>query len=163
MTEWQTVPARDVAALAVRLRDLDWSWRLDDAPELAAEFGWPVLSARSGWLMVDTGLGLGSGTLYATDGRVERIEVRVTDYADDTDEGRVRVRDASAELEAAVTAALGAPTGRVVGDSVQIRWAGAETTVVQVRHELSIWLWLIGNATLASDDRDAEVAARGLL
>ncbi|MGW5313600.1 DUF6301 family protein [Nocardia thailandica] len=163
MTEWQTTPAPEVAALATRLRDLDWSWQLADAPRLAAEFGWRVVSERPGWVMLDTGFGTGSGTIFADDGRVERIEIRVTGYAEDTEAGRTLVRDASAELEEAIEGALGAPTARVVDDPVQIRWAGAGATLVQARQELSVWLWLVTNEALAADDRDAEVDVQGLL
>ncbi|AVH20691.1 hypothetical protein IU412_19350 [Nocardia cyriacigeorgica] len=163
MTQWQAMTGTEIAELGTRLRSLAWSWQVADGPALATEFGWRVLHSDANWVMLDTGFGLGSGEIRGKDGRAEVIEVRVTDFAEESPAGRERIRDAFAALGEALTEALGAPTARVPGEFPQLRWAGAEQTLVLHELAVSVVLKLIDNTRLARDDRNVELEEQGLL
>lgn len=157
MTEWHTPSATELADLATRLRDLDWSWELSEVPELAAEFGWRVVANNPNWVMLDTGLGVGSGKVHGEDGNAVRIETRLTDFVEEDAAGTARLRMAFAEMTGALTEALGAPTARIPGRWPQIRWAGPAQTVVLTQSPVSVVLFLVTDARLAADDRNIEV------
>ncbi|NEW39045.1 hypothetical protein GV793_08995 [Nocardia cyriacigeorgica] len=161
MTEWRALTDGEVTDLATRLRSLEWSWRVADGPELAEGFGWQVVLTEPEWVMLDTGFGMGSGEIRGEDDKAVAIEVRVTEFADDS--ARARIRDAFASMADALAAALGAPTARVPGEFPQIRWAGAESTLVLQAMTVSVVLTLVTNTRLADDDRNAALEDQGLL
>lgn len=161
MTEWRTPSAGDLTYLVTRLRDLDWSWNLADVPELAAGFGWRVVLARPNWVLLDTGLGAGSGKVHGASGKAVRIDTRLTDFVEEDAAGAERIRTAFAELAAVLTATLGEPTGRIPGRWPQIRWAGTGTTLVLAQSPVSVVLSLVTDARLAADDRNVEVERQG--
>ncbi|MFE6923276.1 DUF6301 family protein [Nocardia sp. NPDC057663] len=157
MTEWRTPSAAELTDLAAGLRDLDWSWDLADVPELAARFGWRAVLSRPNWVMLDTGLGVGSGKVHGADGKAVRIETRLTDFVEEDAAGTERIRTAFAEMAGVLTDALGAPTARIPGEWPQIRWADQAATVVLAQSPVSVVLYLVTNARLAMDDRNIEV------
>ncbi|MGW6423884.1 DUF6301 family protein [Nocardia sp. NPDC055053] len=157
MTEWRIPSATELTDLATGLRDLDWSWNLADAAELAARFGWRVVVSRPNWVMLDTGLGVGSGKVHGEDGKAVRVETRLTDFVEENTAGTERIRTAFAELAGVLTDVLGAPTARIPGEWPQIRWAGPAATVVLAQSPVSVVLYLVTNARLAMDDRSIEV------
>ncbi|WP_280234054.1 DUF6301 family protein [Nocardia cyriacigeorgica] len=161
MTEWRALSEGEVTDLATRLRSLEWSWQVADGPELAERFGWRVLLSEPEWVLLDTGLGTGSGEIRGEEEKAVAIEVRVTEFADATE--RARTRDAFALMADALTDALGAPSARIPGEFPQIRWAGAESTLVLQDMAVSVVLTLVTNARLAADDRNAELEEQGLL
>ncbi|MBF6425727.1 hypothetical protein IU440_13625 [Nocardia cyriacigeorgica] len=161
--QWRAMPGTDIAELGARLRSLTWSWQVTDGPQLATDFGWRVLHSDANWVMLDTGFGLGSGEIRGKEGKAEVIEVRVTDFAEESDAGRERVRDAFAALGEALTEALGAPTARIPGEFPQLRWAGPDHTLVLHELAVSVLLKLVDNARLARDDRNIELEEQGLL
>ncbi|MFE3442569.1 DUF6301 family protein [Nocardia sp. NPDC059180] len=161
MTEWRALTDDEVTDLATRLRSLEWSWQVADGPGLADGFGWRVVLSEPDWVMLDTGFGMGSGEIRGRDDKAVAIEVRVTEFADDSD--RARTRDAFAAMTDALTGALGEPTARIPGEFPQIRWAGTESTLVLQDMAVSVLLTLVSNAELADDDHKAELEEPGLL
>ncbi|WP_062987648.1 DUF6301 family protein, partial [Nocardia anaemiae] len=118
MTGWRALDDAEIVVLALRLRSLDWSWRLADVPELAAEFGWHVERIGPDSARLDTGFGLASGRVDGLDGQAHHIVQRVTDI--DSDEAD-NVWDAFVRMTRALTEALGEPTTRLPGDYPQVR------------------------------------------
>ncbi|MEU4812094.1 DUF6301 family protein [Nocardia fluminea] len=161
MTNWRAMPDDEAADLAAALHSLDWSWEIDDAPAVIERFGWRTVSSRPRWIMLDVGFGEGSGTVRAKKGLVTGIELQLTDFADA--DGNAQVSAAFDSIAAAIIAKLGEPTTRVAGPPPQLRWAGAEATLLLERAAASVWLYLITNARLAADDRNIELDEQGLL
>ncbi|UGT53468.1 DUF6301 family protein [Nocardia asteroides] len=159
MTNWRTMPTDQAANLATRLHGLDWSWTLDDAPTIIEQFGWRTVSSRPRRIMLDIGFGPGSGTIQAKNGEVTRIELQLTDYADEKPEMKATFTG----LAQAIGEKLGEPTARVNAPTLQYRWAGTDSTVVLILSAASIWLHLDTNARLAADDRNLELDNQGLL
>jgi hypothetical protein len=157
VTEWRAPSATELADLATRLRDLDWSWELSDVPELVAEFGWRVVVTRPNWVMLDTGLGIGSGKVHGEDGKAVRIETRLTDFVEEDAAGTARLRAVFDEMTGVLTEVLGEPAALIPGRWPQIRWAGQAQTVVLAQSPVSVVLYLVTDARLARDDRNIEV------
>jgi hypothetical protein len=162
MTEWRTLNDSEIVELATRLRDVDWTWQLEDVPALAAEFGWKVLSTQQNWVMLDDGFGLASGEVRGRDGRAESIELQVSDYSGDDGAGRAQWRDAFVRMTGVLSNALGEPTRRQPGRSPEIRWAGPDTTL-QLIQLASIQLHLVTNKYLAAHDEAVALDEQGLL
>jgi hypothetical protein len=162
MSEWRTLTDTEIAELATRLRDVDWSWQLEDVPALAAAFGWKVLSTRQDWVLLDDGFGLASGEIHGRDGRAEAIELQITDPSSDDAAGRALVRDRFVRMTGTLSIVLGEPTSRLPGESPEIRWAGPATTLVLIQLR-SIHLHLLTNRYLAADDEVIALHEQGLL
>lgn len=163
MTEWRALTDGEIVELASRLRSLEWSWRLDDAAQLASVFGWTVVMARGNWAMLDSGFGSGSAKLTGRDGQVGELKVQVTDFASDDAPQGSQTRDAFAGMVAALSAAFGEPTDRIPGAVPEIRWAGAETTLVLRDPGTVVELYLMANPWLADHDAAVDLEEQGLL
>ncbi|MBF6300257.1 hypothetical protein IU459_22310 [Nocardia amamiensis] len=139
--------------LAIELRSLVWSWRMDDLMSLLVVFPWrdPIIESPD-WARFDAGLGAGTCDVIGREGDAERIEVAVTNLAPDDATGRAAVRDAFNRATAALTGALGAPTVQIVGTVPEIRWDGGETTLLLTDLSLMVRLCLVTNTWLASYD-----------
>ncbi|MGW0433386.1 DUF6301 family protein [Micromonospora sp. NPDC003197] len=155
------MPPADVVEVATRLRALDWSWQMVDAPKISTAFGWDTISSRPRRLILDTGLGPDSGNIQAKNGQVVRIEVQVTDFADAATQHRVA--EAFEAVAEAMSEKFGVPTAAQSGPPAQLRWAGPETTLLLNRLTASVWVALVTNARLAADDRNIELEEQGLL
>lgn len=160
MTEQHEPSTTELADLATRLRDLDWSWELNDVPDLTAEFGWRAVVSRPDWVILDTGLGVGSGKVHGEDGKAVRIETRLTEFVEEDEAGAEDLRTTFDEITDVLTEVLGHPTARIPGQWPQIRWAGPARTVVLVRSPVSVVLYLVTNTRLAADDRNVEFEKR---
>ncbi|MCX4093054.1 DUF6301 family protein [Nocardia sp. alder85J] len=164
MTEWRALDHAEITQWATGLLSFTWSWRTAEVPELVAAFGWQVLLTRPSRVLFDTGFGLSSGLAFGLEeGRVDHIELEVSDTADDDASGHALVQDAFASMAAALTRAFGEPTQRRPGKYAEIRWAGAETTLLLERLPSLLLLRLARNAYLASQDRIDELDKQGLL
>ena len=155
MTEFRTLSDSDLADLATRLRAVKWSWRLADFPALAQSFGWQVEPGDT-ITMFDSGFGMASGNLLVSDGVVDDINVMVTDFVDDDGVGRERIRDCFARFTGVLSEALGAPTSLKPGDIPEVRWAGANTTVLLRALSVTVVLHIITNEALYLQDVIAE-------
>ncbi|MFB8280887.1 DUF6301 family protein [Nocardia colli] len=163
MTEWRALTDEEIVELASRLRSLDWSWQLDDAAQLASAFGWTVVMARGDWVMLDSGFGAGSAKLTGRDGQAGEIKVQVTDFASDDEPEGSQTRDAFAAMVAALSGAFGEPTTRIPGAVPEVRWAGAETTLVLRDPGTTVELYLMTNPWLADHDAAIDLEEQGLL
>ncbi|QIS01697.1 hypothetical protein F5X71_04670 [Nocardia brasiliensis] len=161
MAEWRALTDEEIVELATRLRSLQWSWRLDDAGTVAAEFGWEVVLAEPNWVMLDVGLGVDTGRFVGWEGQADYITVQVTGGARDQSPERAQTRDAFARMAAALTAAFGEPTTRKPGKSAEVRWAGAETTVMLQFSGVVVELSLVTNAKQALRDQAVELEEQG--
>ncbi|WP_433562649.1 DUF6301 family protein [Nocardia sp. CA-151230] len=163
MTEWRALSGPEVGDLAVRLRSLDWSWLLADVPALAANFGWTVETTYRYSVSLGAELGPDSGSVSGRSETADKIDVRVTDYADDDSDGRAHVRDAFVDMASAITSVLGPPALRCPGEFAEIRWSGAETTVRLRQFTSSVSLYLCTNTSLALEDQVTAMDEQGLL
>ncbi|WP_202819121.1 DUF6301 family protein [Actinosynnema sp. ALI-1.44] len=161
--EWCALTGVGVVELATRLWSHDWSWRMQDVPELAAAFGWRILRSRPQWVMLDSGFGMASGKVRGRDGLTEEVQLRVTDFVTEDAAGAARLRDAFAGMATALTGAFGDPTVRIPGKPAEVRWAGAGTTLVLANLVVSVELSLVTNSWLVSHDEMIEMERQGLL
>lgn len=153
----------EIVDLATRLRTLNWSWRLADAPALAAAFDWKVLMTLPNSAMLDTGLGMASGSVIGQDGAADVIEIRVTDFTEDDGAGRAQIRDTFARMATALTTAIGQPSRRTPGKLAELRWAGINTTLQLQGLPTAVRLTLMTNDSLARHDRAVELQEQGLI
>ncbi|MEU5408158.1 DUF6301 family protein [Nocardia asteroides] len=161
MRTFRSIPIDQAADLADKLSTLDWSWTLADAPAIAEQFGWTVITQRARWIMLDTGYGPGSGTFRAKNSQVTEIELQLTDF--DTPDQNAQFSATFDSITAAITEKLGTPTMDDAVPPPQYRWAGPKATIVLKHSAASVWLYLITNARLADDDRNIELDELGLL
>ncbi|WP_306361455.1 DUF6301 family protein [Nocardia sp. CC227C] len=163
MREWRALTDSEFVELATRLRSLDWSWNLDDAPPLIADFGWTINNTLSQLVKFDTGFGRSTGGVSSLGGRAADISVQVTTYAGRDAEGRARVLDTFAGYTAALIGAIGEPTARLPGEYPEIRWAGAQTTLRLQALSSSVTLHLMTNEGLARHDRIVRLQEQGMM
>ncbi|MEU3010768.1 DUF6301 family protein [Nocardia asteroides] len=165
MTDFRTRTPDEVAELGSRLRALDWSWQLAEIPEIARQFGWRVVttSEDDDWAMLDTGMGLASGKVFADDGDVEKIQVSVSTIGPDTGETHTLVQQAYTAMAARLAATLGAPTAQLTDDNPQVRWAGSESTLILAAPARTITLTLASNEWLELFDDGVELSRQGQL
>ncbi len=155
MTGWRALDDTEIVELALRLRSLNWSWRLADVPELAAEFGWQVERIGPDSARLNVGFGLTSGRVDGLDGQAHHIVQWVTDS--DSDEAD-NVWDAFVRMTRALTNALGAPSTRVPGEYPEARWAGPQQTLTLKAFPSVVKLELMPNEQLALDDEGDALA-----
>ncbi|WP_433201596.1 DUF6301 family protein [Nocardia sp. CA-107356] len=155
MTVWRTLDDTEIVELALRLRSLDWSWRLGDVPELGAEFGWRIERIGQHSASVDVGFGLSSGRVDGWDGQAHHIVQSVTDSDSDKADS---VWDAFVRMTRALTGALGEPTTRIPGEYPAVRWAGPEQTLMLKALPNVVKLKLVPNEQLALDDEGDALA-----
>ncbi|NKY27760.1 DUF6301 family protein [Nocardia gamkensis] len=163
MTEWRALDDAQIVELATRLLSLDWSWRMADTPQLAAEFGWEVQSLGAKSAILDTGFGMASGGVQGRDEHAEVIEVAVTSRATRDTAGRASLRDAFARMASVLTDGLGAPSSQHPGEDPEIRWAGEKTTLQLVCLRTTVRLYLVTNSWLAMHDKTVELQEQGLI
>ncbi|QBS42954.1 DUF6301 family protein [Nocardia sp. CS682] len=152
MTEWRALTDAEIVELATRLRSLTWPSPLDDVPQLAATFGWKVITARPEWVMLDAGFGLSSGKVQGRDGLAMELMVRVTDFVAEDAAGKTRILDEFVRITTALTGAIGEPTTRIPGASPEIRWAGEQSSLVLRDLAVSVELALVANSWLTAHD-----------
>lgn len=163
MTEWRALSDDEIVELAGRLRSVNWPCPLDDIPELAATFGWEVKSSRPEWVRLDSGFGRASGMVEAEDGTAVELTLQVTDFADKDQAGRAQTLDTFVRMTNALTGALGEPTARIPGESAEVRWAGADATIVLSDLDITVQLALVANSRLAAHDRTIDLQEQGLI
>jgi hypothetical protein len=66
MTEWRALTDDEIVDLATGLRSLKWSWRVDDAPQVAAAFGWEIAMADPKLVVFDAIFGFDSAGIRPT-------------------------------------------------------------------------------------------------
>ncbi|MBO0881710.1 MAG: hypothetical protein J2P17_15490 [Mycobacterium sp.] len=157
MDTWRSSSGQEVADLAARLCARDWTWRMADAAELAAEFGWPVRSTRPRSVAFDVGFGTDSGTILGRDGKAEIIRVAVTSRSR-ADEQRVHA--AFGEILAVLRDRFGQPRLDNPGNDPEARWPVADTTLRLVDLGVCVELGLVTNFYLAVRDRAIESEGR---
>ncbi|WP_280305174.1 DUF6301 family protein [Nocardia neocaledoniensis] len=165
MTDFRTRTPDEVAELGGRLRALDWSWQLAEIPEIAEQFGWRVVttSEDDDWAMLDTGMGLASGKVFADDGDVEKIQVSVSTIGPDTTETHTLVQQAYTAMAERLAATLGAPSAQTADDNPQSRWAGSASTLILAALTRTITLTLASNEWLELFDEGVELSRQGQL
>ncbi|MEU0101417.1 DUF6301 family protein [Streptomyces sp. NPDC006267] len=119
---------------------------------------------RPQWEQLDTGFER-DGYVSARRARVrdqtmvERVRLRLTDYAGQWDQ----VLDAFAGMCAALHASLGAPTDRRPGADAAVHWAGCDTTLVLECAGGSVYLERVTNRRLHLDEELLRMDEEGLL
>ncbi|QKG23460.1 DUF6301 family protein [Actinomadura verrucosospora] len=143
-----------IRELAVRLRDLEWSWSQTEVPAIAQELGWTVDGDFDGIIELDTGLGPASGVVEVNDeGAVDIIVVSATSYIDpDEPAERAWLRDGFAHATSLVTEALGEPTLKRPGSSPQVRWRGENSTLGVNTTSVSLKIFVARNDYLDDED-----------
>ncbi|WP_328895802.1 DUF6301 family protein [Streptomyces sp. NBC_00236] len=167
MTHWRALSDTEVVELAARLRSLDCTWELGATPSSrrSAEFTRRALMIRPRWDLLDTGFkrpGRGSSRSRRAqdEGMVERVRLRLTDYAADWPQSQ----DAFARMAAALHTSLGTPTDRRPGAPASVHWAaGADTTLLLEHTGDSVYLELVTNKRLSLDEELLRMDEEGLL
>jgi hypothetical protein len=143
-----------IRELAVRLRDLEWTWSRADVPTIARELGWTLGEDFGGIIELDTGLGRASGVAEINAaGVVDIIVVSATSYIDpDNAADRAWLRDGFAHGVGLLTEVLGEPAVKRPGPSPRARWRGGDSTVGINTTSVSLKIFLARNDYL--DDQD---------
>lgn len=113
--------------------------------------------------MLDTGLGLASGKVFADDGEVERVQVSVSTIGPDTSETRTLVRQAYTATAARLVTTLGTPSAEIIEGSSQLRWSGPGSTLILEELARSITLTLASNDWLDLFDDGVQLSRQGRL
>jgi hypothetical protein len=147
MTERRVLSDQEISDLVTRLRSLKWSWSPDEVERVVTDFGWTIMGRALENFVLDTEFGMATGDVEVDlSHRVVRISTTVsTPVSAETAEGRAFTQDAFARVVAAVTRALGEPTQRVPGESPEVRWRGAESTVAVQRVSVQVRVYLATN------------------
>ncbi|MFE9696460.1 DUF6301 family protein [Streptomyces sp. NPDC006270] len=156
----------EVVELAARLRSLESTWETEATPSArrSSRFTRQILMFRPQWEQLDTGFER-DGYVSARRARVrdqtmvERVRLRLTDYAGQWDQ----VLDAFAGMCAALHASLGAPTDRRPGADAAVHWAGCDTTLVLECAGGSVYLERVTNRRLHLDEELLRMDEEGLL
>ncbi|WSF29746.1 DUF6301 family protein [Streptomyces sp. NBC_00184] len=119
---------------------------------------------RPRWELLDTGFkrpGRGSSRSRRAqdEGMVERVRLRLTDYAAEW----ALSQDAFARMTAALHTSLGTPTDRRPGSPAAVHWAGSDTTLVLEHTGDSVYLELVTNKRLSLDEELLRMDEEGLL
>ena len=135
MRERRVLSDQEIIDLVTRLRTLDWSWRPDEVPRLVTDFGWTIMGRALENFVLTTQFGMATGRVEVDRANeVVRISTAVsTPVSPKTAEARAFTQDAFARVVAATTRALGEPTQRIPGETPEVRWRGAESTVAVMR------------------------------
>ncbi|MEU4598352.1 DUF6301 family protein [Nocardia sp. NPDC023988] len=145
--------------IATGLRGLGGAQPMDSLPDLAARFGWRVLSPHADRARLDIGFGPTSGRVFAEDGRIVDITLWLTKGVPQDDEGRAWARDTFARWVALLTELFGPPTTRIPGEVSAVRWAGEDHTLILRDVDGSLQLTLMDNNWLMLGDQADALAA----
>jgi hypothetical protein len=146
--------ALDEAALRTLLSAIEgtsWSWREQDLSGLATRFGWDgirILPGRGAF--VDPGHGIGYRAYrlsFDGAGRVNIITMRISSKVDEDDAmGQLFLADVFADALVVATGIMGAPTARIPGSAPEVRWRGAESTLILEMLSICVELVWASNA-----------------
>ena len=161
MDDLRRLPDEQVIQLVTKLRSLEWSWDESDIDRIVSDLGWTAEARYRRGVQLDVGFGTATGDVeFTKEGRVTRILASVCPYIDDESPGdRSWLQDVFADVVNAAITALGEPTDRLPGESPEVRWRGAQTTVGVQRSSVLVKIFLATNEYM--DDRDWAVS-RGL-
>jgi hypothetical protein len=166
MTRWHALRDTEVVEFAARLRSSESTWESEAASSArrSSLFTRQILMIWPRWEQLDTGFGrddyVSSRRARVQDQRmVERVRLRLTDYAGKWDQ----VLDAFTRMSAALHASLGEPTDRRPGTDAAIHWAGSDTTLVLECTGGSVYLELVTNRRLHLDEELLRMDEEGLL
>ncbi|MET9774003.1 DUF6301 family protein [Streptomyces sp. NPDC006367] len=142
----------EVVALATRLQSLDCTWELGATPSARRSSRFPrkALLIRPRWDVLGTGFERDRHETFTVgeEELVERVRLRLTDYAEQWDQSL----DAFARMFSALRGAFGDPTYRKPGRWAGIHWIGDDTTLLLERTESSVYLERATNKRLALDE-----------
>ncbi|MER7828414.1 DUF6301 family protein [Streptomyces sp. NPDC096097] len=116
---------------------------------------------RPRWDLLDTGFARNGRAAFRNEEMVERVRLRLTDYAGQWTQSL----DAFVRMAAALRTSLGEPTDRRPGTDAAIHWAGADTTLLLGHSGSAVYLELATNNRLALDEelRQMDEHEEGLL
>ena len=134
MTAYHALDSDAQRTLLTALRDTSWSWKEADVPAVIARLGWEIAKLSPTFsATVDPGHGLGPRAYRFSfrDGRVSDVTLRISEMVEEDDSaGQLFLGDVFAGAKAVGTEVLGAPAGITPGKQPQVRWRGAEATII---------------------------------
>ncbi|NQE85867.1 DUF6301 family protein [Nocardia terpenica] len=125
-TGWRALDDHQVVELAVRLRSLVWSWRMDDMLRLSAVIPWHWEPAELGSTMSDSQPSTADGYVYGDGAEASCIELAVTTPGTDP----AQLLAAFTRMADVLTETLGEPNTRVSEALPQACWASEKNTLV---------------------------------
>ncbi|WP_146154052.1 DUF6301 family protein [Nocardia brasiliensis] len=130
--------ADDIVTLARGLRNMIWSWRMDDLLGLGEPtMFWTLESAVPGQLSFDIGAVPGYGYIRGRGNDAELIDIPVATLDAPSNEYS-ELNDAFDRIATALSAAYGEPTSQAEGPSRWIQWDGVENTLMLEFHPPSV-------------------------
>ncbi|MFE7799420.1 DUF6301 family protein [Nocardia sp. NPDC057440] len=119
----------EVVNLARELRNMVWSWRMDDLLGLGgATTFWTLENVESGQITMDTRSVPGNCYIGGSGGDAEFIDLPVATLTVD-DNSHAQLTEAFTRMATALTASYGEPTARAAGTSPWVQWGGVENTL----------------------------------
>ncbi|WP_062987639.1 DUF6301 family protein [Nocardia anaemiae] len=119
----------ELVELAGELRNMVWSWRMDDLLGLggAATF-WSLENVESDQITMDTRSVPGNCYIGGSGGDAEFIDLPVATLTGD-DNSRSQLDETFTRMTTALTASYGEPTRRATGTNMWAQWEGIENTL----------------------------------
>lgn len=161
MTQGDALSDGEVVELAGRLRSLECTWELGatSSSRRSSQFTRKALMIRPRWDLLRTGYERAGRRGRAQEEMVERVRLRLTEYAVNW----APSQDAFARMAAALETSLGAPTERRPGSPAAVHWEGPDTTLVLENVGDSVYLELVTNKRLSLDEELLRMDEEGLL
>ncbi|MFF0494597.1 DUF6301 family protein [Nocardia sp. NPDC004068] len=119
---WPALDDDEIIKLARQLRNLVWSWRMDDALGLAGALGWITKTTDIDHNIIDTRLGTADGYVLGEWPQADCLCVPVTGPASEDDAGHALLRETYARMSTALIEALGEPTEHVLEGVPRCGW-----------------------------------------
>ncbi|WP_040685772.1 DUF6301 family protein [Nocardia vinacea] len=119
----------EIVELAGELRNMVWSWRMDDLLGLggAATF-WTLETVESDQITMDTRSVPGYCYIGGSGGDAEFIDLPVATLTEDANSSS-QLNETFTRMTTALTASYGEPTRRVTGTRTWVQWEGIENTL----------------------------------
>ncbi|GAB1644198.1 DUF6301 family protein [Krasilnikovia sp. MM14-A1259] len=124
------------------LDTVEWNWTADEAPSLAQRLGWKLVEVIDDDGIVVTpewGLTRDEVNIPYSNGKVDRIIMRITDVAPDPDAETAKVlQDTFVDAVAVGKEVLGPPDKNVPGPEPEVRWRRTQSTIAISNTRLAI-------------------------
>ncbi|MBF6165054.1 hypothetical protein IU486_09745 [Streptomyces gardneri] len=151
----------ELVNLVTGLRNLIWSWRMDDLVTVSARAGLWTIERRETDRVVFTSRYV-AGECYVNGNAldVHSIDLPVATIMPDSDDCRTPPRDAFTRMTAALIDIYGEPTARSSGTTSQIEWTGTENALILAYRHPSVRIIVRLNPRITTIYGEAESTRR---
>ncbi|WP_051022276.1 DUF6301 family protein [Nocardia pneumoniae] len=121
----------ELVRLVTGLRDLVWSWQMDDLVTLSARAGlWTIERHETDRVVLTSRYVAGEGYVHGNARDVYSIDLPVATIAAESNESRTQSHDIFTRMTTVLIETYGEPTERYSGTNPQVEWAGTENSLI---------------------------------